>query len=101
MRYYAAIIALAAGTAACNGANNTNLNPNTAPNVNVRNVNVIHPEASPQNTMTPAAMPANMMNGNATHQGNRMPPPGMANEKMTPGRMPPGMLGTPVKKPTP
>jgi len=32
--------------------------------------------------------------------GGKMPP-GMANEKMTPGRMPPNMLGTPVKKPTP
>ena len=51
--------------------------------------------------MTPAEAPANTMSGNAMHGSNRMPPPGMANEKMTPGRMPPGMLGTPIKKPSP
>jgi hypothetical protein len=95
MRYAAVIAILASGLlVGCAGANNTNLNSNTVPNTNAQNINVSHPGTSPN--MPPAT--GSPVNGNV--------PPGMANEKvMTPPpgmrKTAPGLLGTPIKKPTP
>ena len=95
-------MAIAAIMAACSGANNANVNSNG--NANVRNINVSRPETSPQ-TSPVSGVPANTTNANGPRPTIGRMPPGMANEKMTqnPGdkRVPPQMLGTPIKKPSP
>jgi hypothetical protein len=106
MRYLFPIILGACGLTACGGANNGNLSPNRAPNTNVQNVNVSHPESSPQTAPANAAL-ANGTTGNHAFNG-----PGMANEKvLTPAPSPdkrvppinraagPELKGTPLKKP--
>ena len=100
MRYFTglfllSIIGLALG---CGGANNMNTNTTANRGNALSNVNVSNPPTGPA-MPPPTMLPSN--NGRANTTPDKRVPPGMANEKMTPGRMPPGLLGTPNKQPTP
>jgi hypothetical protein len=101
MKYYVLTIMLAASMCACDGANNTNLNPNKVINTS-RNVNVSQPETSPYST------PAGSVPGNDNAVRNTAPPAVMTNEKVTTpelqdkrstNRSVPELKGTPLKKP--
>jgi hypothetical protein len=100
MRYFAGLLFVAIGAAfGCGGANNMNTNTIANQGNALRNINVSNPPKSP--IPPPPTMAATSNTSTASSAADKRVPPGMANEKMTPARMPPGLLGTPNKQPTP